>query len=57
MYGSDPNLAKKMGLVRQWLHAVSLGFPHPNGEFMTVTSEYPDDLDHALQVLREVNGV
>ena len=57
MYGSDPKLAEKMGLVRQWLHAVSLGFPHPNGEFMTVTSQYPEDLEQSLRVLREANGV
>lgn len=57
MYGSDPKLAEKMGLVRQWLHAVSLGFPHPNGEFMTVTSQYPEDLEHSLRALREANGV
>lgn len=57
MYGSDPHLAKKMGLIRQWLHAVSLGFPHPNGEFMTVTSPYPEDLESSLRALREANGV
>ena len=57
MYGSDPKLAEKMGLIRQWLHAVSLGFPHPNGEFMTVTSQYPEDLEHSLRALREANGV
>ena len=57
MYGSDPKLAEKMGLVRQWLHAVSLGFPHPNGEFMTVTSQYPEDLEQSLRALREANGV
>ena len=57
MYGSDPKLAEKMGLIRQWLHAVSLGFPHPNGEFMTVTSQYPEDLEQSLRALREANGV
>lgn len=57
MYGCDPKLAEKLGLIRQWLHAVSLGFPHPNGEFMTVRSPYPEDLDRALQRLREANGV
>lgn len=57
IYGSDPKLAEKMGLIRQWLHAVSLGFPHPNGEFMTVTSQYPEDLEQSLRALREANGV
>lgn len=56
MYGCDPNLAERLGLIRQWLHAVSLGFPHPNGEFMTVESPYPDDLAEALRRLREANG-
>lgn len=56
MYGCDPNLAERLGLIRQWLHAVSLGFPHPNGEFMTVESPYPDDLAEALKRLREANG-
>ena len=30
MYGADPVLAAKLGLERQWLHAVRLGFVHPN---------------------------
>ena len=29
MYGSDPVLAARLGLERQWLHAVRLGFMHP----------------------------
>ena len=28
-YGADPTLAKRVGLERQWLHAVRLGFEHP----------------------------
>ncbi|MBC2680897.1 RluA family pseudouridine synthase [Corynebacterium sp. 4HC-13] len=56
MYGCDPHLAERLGLIRQWLHAVSLGFPHPNGEFMTVESPYPADLAEALKRLREANG-
>ena len=28
-YGADPTLAKRVGLDRQWLHAVRLGFEHP----------------------------
>ncbi|QFQ02165.1 Ribosomal large subunit pseudouridine synthase D [Corynebacterium urogenitale] len=57
MYGCDPKLAERLGLIRQWLHAVSLGFPHPSGKFMTVESPYPDDLAEALRRLREANGV
>jgi 23S rRNA pseudouridine1911/1915/1917 synthase len=52
-YGADPTLAKKLGLERQWLHAVRLGFEHPTtGEWLEVTSDYPDDLQHALEVVR-----
>lgn len=53
MYGSDPKLSQRLGLIRQWLHAVSLGFHHPaDGRWMEITSPYPDDLQHALDVLR-----
>lgn len=53
MYGSDPALAERLGLTRQWLHAVSLGFNHPaDGRWLEITSPYPDDLQHALDVLR-----
>ncbi|BAU96472.1 ribosomal large subunit pseudouridine synthase [Corynebacterium suranareeae] len=53
MYGSDPALSKRLGLNRQWLHAVSLGFNHPaDGRWMEIESPYPQDLQHALDVLR-----
>jgi 23S rRNA pseudouridine1911/1915/1917 synthase len=52
-YGADPTLAKKLGLERQWLHARSLAFAHPgDGRRVEITSEYPGDLKHALDVLR-----
>ena len=52
-YGADPTLAKKLGLERQWLHARSLAFAHPaDGRRMEITSPYPPDLQHALDVLR-----
>lgn len=52
-YGADPTLARKLGLERQWLHARSLAFAHPaDGRRVEITSEYPDDLRHALDVLR-----
>ena len=52
MYGGDPVLAARLGLERQWLHAVRLGFTHPtSGEEMVFTSPYPDDLQHALDVV------
>ncbi len=53
MYGADPTLSKRLGLTRQWLHAMRLGFQHPaTGEYVEFTSTYPDDLAHALNVLR-----
>ena len=52
-YGADPTLAARLGLTRQWLHAVRLGFDHPGtGERVELTSEYPDDLATALERLR-----
>ncbi|MGD0559886.1 MAG: RluA family pseudouridine synthase [Streptosporangiaceae bacterium] len=52
LYGSDPVLAERLGLTRQWLHAVRLGFDHPaDGQPVSFDSEYPDDLTHALEVL------
>lgn len=52
-YGADPVLAKRLGLQRQWLHARSLAFAHPDdGRWMEITSPYPADLQHALDVLR-----
>lgn len=54
MYGADPQLSERLGLVRQWLHAVTLGFHHPaDGRYMEITSPYPADLQHALDVVRE----
>jgi 23S rRNA pseudouridine1911/1915/1917 synthase len=52
LYGADPVLAAHLGLTRQWLHAVRLGFQHPaDGRRVEFTSGYPDDLRHALDVL------
>jgi 23S rRNA pseudouridine1911/1915/1917 synthase len=52
-YGADPVLAARLGLTRQWLHAVGLRFTHPtSGEEMSFTSPYPADLEHALEVVR-----
>lgn len=48
-YGGDPVLAKRLGLERQWLHAVELGFVHPrSGEDLKFSSAYPADLAAAL---------
>ena len=52
-YGADPTLARRVGLERQWLHAVGLGFEHPeSGEYVEFDSPYPADLAHALDVIR-----
>jgi 23S rRNA pseudouridine1911/1915/1917 synthase len=52
MYGADPTLAQRLGLTRQWLHAVRLGFTHPGtGEWAEFSSEYPADLATALERL------
>lgn len=53
MYGADPTLSERLGLERQWLHAMRLGFAHPGtGEPVEFESTYAADLEHALDVLR-----
>ncbi|HWE88854.1 MAG TPA: RluA family pseudouridine synthase [Pseudonocardiaceae bacterium] len=52
-YGADPALSARLGLSRQWLHARTLGFDHPaDGHRVEFTSEYPNDLAGALEILR-----
>jgi 23S rRNA pseudouridine1911/1915/1917 synthase len=49
-YGADPRLAEQLGLQRQWLHAVRLGFTHPGTQaWVEFTSSYPEDLAEALE--------
>ncbi|MCA4132764.1 RluA family pseudouridine synthase [Arthrobacter sp. M4] len=56
-YGADPRLAANLGLTRQWLHARRLGFNHPRtGEWIEVTSQYPADLQYALDLLASGNA-
>ncbi|WP_030450309.1 RluA family pseudouridine synthase [Herbidospora cretacea] len=53
-YGADPTLSARLGLSRQWLHAVTLGFEHPStGEWVSFTADYPADLAHALDVIAD----
>jgi 23S rRNA pseudouridine1911/1915/1917 synthase len=53
LYGADPVLAKRLGLSRQWLHAVRLSFAHPaDGRQVEFMSPYPADLAAALDKLR-----
>ena len=48
-YGADPTLAARLGLARQWLHAVRLSFAHPDdGRWVSFQSPYPADLRAAL---------
>ena len=55
-YGADPTLAARVGLERQWLHAVRLGFEHPDeGEYVQYESEYPADLQSALDAVRDAH--
>lgn len=52
-YGADPALAARLGVSRQWLPAVRLGFEPPaTGEWLEVASDYPEDLVAALETLR-----
>ena len=53
-YGADPTLSARLHLGRQWLHARELGFLHPRtGDEVRFVSDYPEDLEYALDVLRE----
>lgn len=53
-YGADPTLARRLRLERQWLHAVRLGFTHPDsGEYVEYSSAYPEDLTSALEKIRD----
>lgn len=53
MYGADPTLSARLGLERQWLHAMRLAFRHPGtGQWSEYSSIYPADLTQALQALR-----
>ena len=53
-YGADPTLARRLGLERQWLHAVRLSFAHPaDGRWVSFESPYAPDLERALERVRE----
>lgn len=54
-YGADPTLGRKLGLERQWLHAMGLGFVHPGtGDYVHFESTYPQDLQFALDRLSDM---
>ena len=54
MYGANPDLADRLGLKRQWLHAMRLEFRHPRTKIWTkVVSSYPADLRRSLQIERQ----
>ena len=51
-YGADPTLSARLGLGRQWLHAVHLAFDHPaDGRRVSFDSPYAADLAAALATL------
>ena len=53
LYGSDPVLAVRLHLDRQWLHAIYLSFEHPvTMQRVEFTSEPSPDLQSALEILR-----
>ncbi|GIF68052.1 pseudouridine synthase [Asanoa ishikariensis] len=53
-YGADPTLSGRLELTRQWLHARALSFVHPGtGDEVFFESSYPDDLQRALEILRD----
>ena len=55
MYGADPTISARLGLGRQWLHAKKLGLTHPSsGQRVEFETSYPADLQHALDILRDV---
>jgi 23S rRNA pseudouridine1911/1915/1917 synthase len=52
LYGANPTFAQKLGLTRQWLHAVRLRFQHPvTGQELDITSDYAPDLMESLNLL------
>lgn len=52
LYGADPTMTARLGLTRQWLHAIRLGFDHPTtGRRLELSAPYPADLQHALEIL------
>ena len=52
LYGADPVLAERLGLSRQWLHAVRLSFAHPaDGHRVEFSSTYPADLARVIEQL------
>ncbi|KQS08211.1 RluA family pseudouridine synthase [Curtobacterium sp. MCLR17_007] len=55
-YGADPVLAAELGLTRQWLDAVRLGFAHPRtGDWVEFQASYPEDLRLALERIRSAS--
>jgi 23S rRNA pseudouridine1911/1915/1917 synthase len=55
-YGADPTLAARLELNRQWLHARELAFLHPRTQDeVRIVSDYPEDLERALDILRDAD--
>ena len=55
-YGADPTLARRLGLQRQWLHAMRLSFAHPDdGRWVSFESSYAPDLQAALDEIARLS--
>ena len=53
IYGADHTIATKLKISRPWLHACKLEFKHPRtSELLSFTSDYPEDLNQTLEILR-----
>ena len=51
-YGADPTLAARLEMARPWLHALELGFKHPQtGAELSFKAPYPADLVRSLALL------
>lgn len=56
-YGPNPQLAQKLGLDRQWLHAFTLSFTHPRtGQQVSFEAPLSADLETALARLHTIEN-
>jgi len=54
-YGTARSVGKEcpFGLKRQFLHALSLEFTHPNGSRLKLEADLPEDLERVLRDLQQ----
>ncbi len=55
LYGTARSVGKEcpFGLKRQFLHALSLEFTHPNGSRLKLEADLPEDLERVLRDLQQ----